>query len=108
VGVARATLDELSDIFEIQRKILNIARNIRGFFYPAVGRTGVIFVRYQQPLFFDLVTSYLRLYLGIPCLRSFSVATELRHVWRCKQRALCLIEKSIGAAAYRYTFLIVI
>lgn len=78
------------------------------FFYPAVGRTGVIFVRYQQPLFFGLVSSYLRLYLGMPCLRSFSVATELRHVWRCKQRAFCLKEQGIGAASCGYTFLIVI
>jgi hypothetical protein len=87
-------------LFKIPRKIPNVAQNIRGSFLPAVGHIGVIFVRYHQPLFFGLVTSYLRLYLGIPCFRSFSVAAELRHVWRCKQRALCLKEKSIGAAAY--------
>ena len=97
-----------SDIFKIPRKIPNIARNIRRFFLSAVGSTGVIFVCYQQQLFFGLVISYLRLYLGVPFLRSFSVATALRHVWRCKQRVVCLQEQSIGATSDRYTFLIVI
>ena len=50
---------------EGMRKIQNIPRNIAVNIWPAVGNTVIIFMRYQLPLCFVLVCSYLRLYLVV-------------------------------------------
>lgn len=39
-------------ILKCGEKIPNISRNIAGYFYPAIGNTGVIPLHYQLPFFF--------------------------------------------------------
>jgi hypothetical protein len=71
-------------------KCWNTAKNskypskYRGNFCPVIGNTGVISVRYQPPLCFVLVSSYLRLYLVVFCLCSFRTVTKPPHQWRQK------------------------
>jgi hypothetical protein len=72
---------------EILRKIQNIPRNIAVNIWSAIGNTGIIFVRYQLPLCFVLVSSYLRLYLVV-LLQSRLICAD-RKAPRCKLFLVC-------------------
>ena len=74
-----------------------------GNFCLALGSTGIIYMRHQQPLCCVLVSSNLRLHLAAFCLCSF-IVTEPSHRWRQKDSSSSVFFLALKLS-YRHGFL---